>query len=314
MDPEARLLRLLSLLQTRPEWSASDLAERLGVTTRTLRRYVTRLRQLGYPVNVDPGRSGYMLGAGGPLPPLLLDDEEAFAVAHGLRLAAAAPVQGVESAALAALRKLDQMLPSQVKKRAAAIDAAPWSSDLASAPPVSVDSLILLAAASVANERVTFTYADFHDQITDRRVEPVRVVYVGQRWYLVGRDPDRDDWRTFRVDRMTDVTRTGHMFEPLDLSDPTRHVVEGIARTSRPVIARILVDVEPDDARRRYSRFATIQPHRDGRSLLVIHAESLAEIARSIISMSCTWQILEPGELRAAVIAHANSVRRMARA
>jgi len=113
---------------------------------------------------------------------------------------------------------------------------------------------------------------------------------------------------------MTNVTKTGHTFEPLDLPDPTRHVVEGIAATSRPVTARVLVDVEPDDARLRYSRFATNQPHRNGGSVLVIHAESPAEIVRSIISMSCTWQILEPDELRAAVIAYANGVRRMARA
>ena len=313
MDPSARLLRLLSLLENRRTVSAAEVAERLGVTTRTVRRDVTRLRELGYPVDVDPGRSGYSLGAGGRLPPLLLDDEEAFAIAHGLRLAAAAPVGGVEDAALAALRKLDQVLPAHVRERVGAVDAATVHVDAAITPVVSVDGLILLASACREQERVTFTYADFRGAVSDRRVEPVRLVHVDQRWYLVARDCDRDDWRTFRVDRITNASRTGHTFEVGAVPDAAQRVIEGIALSGRPHAARVLVDVEPDDARRRYSRFAVIEPTDDGRSILRMGADSLDQIARSIASMSCTWRILEPPELVGEIRAHARRLVRMAR-
>ena len=314
MDPSARLLRLLSALQGRPAVAAAELADRLGVTTRTVRRDVARLRSLGYPVDIDPGRSGYRLGAGGRLPPLLLDDEEAFAIAHGLRLAAAAPVEGVEDAALAALRKLDQLLPGHVRERVRAVDAATVHLDATITPLVSVDVLLLLASACGEREQVTFAYVDARGVVSRRRAEPVRLVHVDQRWYLVGRDRDREDWRTFRVDRISDAARTGHRFEVADVPDAAQRVIEGITVAGRQHVARVLVDVEPDDARRRYSRFAVVEPADDGHSILRMGADSLAQIARSIASMSCTWRILDPPELKAEIRAHARRLARLARA
>jgi predicted DNA-binding transcriptional regulator YafY len=313
VDPAGRLLRLLSLLQDRPERSAADLAEHLHVTTRTVRRDVTRLRQLGYPVATTPGHLGYTLGSDGKLPPLLLEDEEAFAIAHGLRLCAAAPVGGVEDAALSALRKLDQVLPPRVRERVRAIDAATIHADASAPPTVSVDNLLLLASACRNQERVTFTYVDFHGAVSDRRAEPVKLVYVDHRWYLVANDVDRRDWRTFRVDRLTSASRTGHTFEHVDVPDAMRRVIDGIRATGRPFSARVLVDVEPCDAKRRYSTFADIEKVDDGRSILHMNADSLAQIARSIASMSCSWKILEPAELQAEVATHAARIRRLAR-
>jgi predicted DNA-binding transcriptional regulator YafY len=147
-----------------------------------------------------------------------------------------------------------------------------------------------------------------------RRVEPVNLVHLMRRWYLVGHDCDRLDWRTFRVDRIRDLTRTGHTFELDEIPDAARRVLEGIATLGRPSAARVLVDVEPDDARRRYSRFGTIEPTADGRSIVHMTADSLEQIARSIASMSCVWRILEPAELEDLVLAHGARIRRFARA
>src|SRR2546423_818735 len=170
------MLRVLSLLQDRRERSASDLAATLGVTTRTVRRDVSRLRDLGYPVDIAPGRSGYMLGTGGRLAPLLLDDDEAFAIAQGLRLVAGAPVEGVEAAALAALRKLDGLLPPRVRERVRALDVATVHVDASTGHPVSVDTLVALATACRERERVRFGYLDFEQTETARRVDAYRLV------------------------------------------------------------------------------------------------------------------------------------------
>lgn len=307
------MLRLLSLLQDHRERSALELAETLGVTTRTVRRDVTRLRDLGYPVDITPGRSGYMLGIGGQLPPLLLDDDEAFAVAHGLRLVATAPVEGVEDAALAALRKLDGMLPPQVRERVRALDIATVHVDASTGPPVSIDSLIALATACRESERTRFSYQDHGGTETARRVDPHRLVHVAGRWYLVADDCDRHDWRTFRVDRISNLERTGHTFVAGDLPDAARRVIEGILYTSHPHTAEVLVDVEPSDARRRYSSFAVIVPTGDGRSVLRIGSYSVDQIARHVASMSCEWKVLRPPELVDALVRHANRVRRFSR-
>jgi predicted DNA-binding transcriptional regulator YafY len=199
LETSARLLRLLSLLQVRPEWAGADLAGRLGVTTRTLRRDVQRLRGLGYPVHATPGvAGGYRLGPGRALPPLLLDDEEAVAVVVSLRTAASHTVTGIEETSLRALAKLEQVLPARLRERTAALQLAtvPLPSH---APTVDPDSLAVIAGACRSRQRLSFGYTDRQGSVSTRCVEPHRLVHDGHRWYLVARDPDRGDWRNFRA-------------------------------------------------------------------------------------------------------------------
>ena len=202
LDTSARLLRLLSLLQTRPDWSGPELADRLGVTTRTVRRDVDRLRQLGYPVDAAPGvAGGYRLGSGTNLPPLLLDDDEATAVAIALGTTTGGAVRGMEEPALAALTKLDRLLPPRLRQRVADLRAATVGM---AGPADAIDSglLVTLSQACAGQERIRMSYVDREGTPSDRRVEPYRLVSTGRRWYLVAHDVDRDDWRTFRVDRV----------------------------------------------------------------------------------------------------------------
>jgi predicted DNA-binding transcriptional regulator YafY len=225
LETSARLLKLLSLLQSPREWPGPELAERLGVSTRTIRHDVDRLRNLGYPVNASRGAvGGYRLGAGAALPPLLLDDEEAVAIAVSLRTAAGGAVAGIEETALRALTKLQQVLPSRLSRRVEALQSytvriGGYGGDGGGGPLVSADDLAMLAAACRDRERLRFRYVD-HQQISSRRVaEPHRLVNWGRRWYLLAWDVDRDDWRSFRVDRIEQPTGVGLRFaerEPPD--------------------------------------------------------------------------------------------------
>ncbi|WP_027342419.1 helix-turn-helix transcriptional regulator [Hamadaea tsunoensis] len=230
LETSARLLRLLSLLQTPREWTGNELAGRLDVSTRTVRNDVERLRALGYPVHATRGAvGGYRLGAGAALPPLLLDDEEAVAVAVGLRTAAAGSVSGIEETSLRALAKLEQVLPNRLRRRVNTLQtytvAVPNESPI---PRIDADLLSLIAAACRDRERLRFDYAS-HDQTASRRdVEPYRLVNWGRRWYLVAWDVERADWRTFRVDRVTPRTPTGPRFAPRDL--PAEDLADYVAR------------------------------------------------------------------------------------
>jgi predicted DNA-binding transcriptional regulator YafY len=214
MTTSTRLLRLLSLLQARRDWSGADLADRLGVTPRTVRRDVDRLRALGYPVHARSGTTGgYRLGAGAALPPLLLDDEEAIAVAVGLRTAAGGTVAGIEETSVRALAKLEQVLPARLRHRVSALQAV--TVPLAgSGPTVDPDVLTALAAACRDHQRLRFDYRDHDGEATVRTTEPHRLVHTGRRWYLLAWDVERADWRTFRVDRIAPRTPTGPRFTP----------------------------------------------------------------------------------------------------
>ena len=213
LETSARLLRLLGLLQTRRDWNGPQLAHELGVTTRTVRKDVERLRALGYPVNAAPGvAGGYRLGAGTSLPPLLLDDEEAVAVAVGLRTAGAGGgVAGIEETSLRALAKLEQVLPAHLHRRVRALH----DTTVAIAPDavaVPADVLTAIATAIRDQQRLRFDYEDFEGRSAPRAVDPHRLVHTRGRWYLVAWDVDRDDWRTFRVDRMRPRAHTGPRF------------------------------------------------------------------------------------------------------
>jgi predicted DNA-binding transcriptional regulator YafY len=202
VQTSARLLALLSLLQLRREWTGQELAERLEVGARTIRRDMDKLRSLGYPIEAAPGvAGGYRLGAGGELPPLLLDDAEAVAVAVGLRTAAAGSISGIEDTSVQALAKLEQVLPSRLRRRVKALSAA-TSAFSFDGPRIDADLLATVAGACRDCTRLRFTYVARDERTSQRRAEPSAVVHSGYRWYLVAFDLDRDDWRTFRIDRI----------------------------------------------------------------------------------------------------------------
>jgi len=219
LETSARLLRLLSLLQARPDWSGPELADRLGVTTRTVRNDVQRLRRLGYPVHATPGvAGGYRLGAGAALPPLLLDDDEAVAVAVGLRTAANGSVTGIEETSLRALAKLEQLLPSRLRHRVRAVQASTVEVPSAG-PTVHAEVLAAIAAACRDHQGLRFDYRDHHGSASLRSAEPHRMVHDRGRWYLVAWDTDRRDWRTFRADRIELRTPGGPRFTPREPPD-----------------------------------------------------------------------------------------------
>jgi predicted DNA-binding transcriptional regulator YafY len=215
LGTSARLLRLLSRLQARADWSGAELADELGVTTRTVRNDIQRLRDLGYPVHASPGvGGGYRLGAGAALPPLLLDDEEAVAVAVGLRTAAGGGVTDIQETSIRALAKLEQVLPSRLRHRVQALQAATVEVPAPGRPTVDAVVLTALAAACRDHQRLRFDYRDHDGSTGVRSVEPHRLVHDRGRWYLVAWDSDRADWRTFRADRIQPRIPTGPRFVP----------------------------------------------------------------------------------------------------
>lgn len=298
----ARLLALLSLLQSRPHWSATELAERLQVTDRTVRRDVTRLRDLGYPVEAEPGRTGgYQLGAGGSLPPLLLADDEAVAVAVGLRAAASGGVSGYEDAAVAALAKLEQVLPARLRERVLSLNAATVLVRSGVDPVIDPEMLLTLAQGCRRPERARFAYRDGRGNVTDRRVEPYRLVHAEGRWYLLARDLDRADWRTFRLDRMTDPALTGHRFVRTDEPDAAAMVADGFARAPYPWQATVLLRVGPDAAAAEIPPTVGTLEARGGETLLRLGANSLEWIARYVAGLPFDFEVLDPPEVRGAV-------------
>ncbi|MFD5398711.1 helix-turn-helix transcriptional regulator [Streptomyces sp. NPDC127097] len=217
-ETSARLLNLLSLLQTPREWPGSELAGRLGVTTRTIRRDIDRLRELGYPVHATMGaEGGYRLAAGAAMPPLLLDDDEAVAIAVGLRSAAGHTIEGIEEASVRALAKLEQVLPARLRRRVGTLGTATVALPYGDHPTVDPEHLTVLAAAITNHERLRFRYRAGAGTRSKRLVEPHRLVAAGRRWYLVAYDNDREDWRIFRVDRLSEPFPTGVRTPPRTL-------------------------------------------------------------------------------------------------
>ena len=301
MDAAVRLLRLLSLLQARPQWPGEELAERLAVTTRTLRRDVARLRSLGYPVDGDAGvGGGYRLGTGGRLPPLLLDDEEAVAIAVGLRLATSTGVSGVEDAAVAALAKLDQVLPVRLRERVSAVQTSTVQFPGPDVPTVDGDVLVAVATGCRRGEGLRFSYRNHAGQPSERSVEPYQIVHTGRRWYLVGRDRDRQDWRTFRVDRITAPSLTGHRYTFDDPPDAIALVSEGTGIAPYTIEARILLHLAPADAKRWFPpNVGVLEPVDAGTTLLRVAANDLEPLARFACGIRCDFEVLEPPALRA---------------
>ncbi|QGG96069.1 helix-turn-helix transcriptional regulator [Actinomarinicola tropica] len=297
----ARLLHLLSLFSARPRWSATELAERLGVTTRTVRRDVAALRDLGYPIESDAGRTGgYHLGVGGRLPPLLLTDDEAVAVAVGLRTTTVRGLTGYGDAAVSALAKLDQVLPPVLRDRVAALHSSTIVVDRAPGPSVDPDVLLEIARGCRSHQLVRFRYTDGEGATTERRVEPYGLVNAERRWYVVCFDLGRDDWRTFRADRMSDVEVTGHGFVARDEPDTEAMVLHAIASYPYAAQAEVVLDLPFDLARQEVHRsMGTLTPTEDGRRAhLRIGADDHAWIARYLVSLECSFEVVAPDELR----------------
>ena len=265
MDPSARLLRLLSLLQTPRDWTGAELADRLEVSTRTIRNDVERLRSLGYPVHATRGSiGGYRLEAGATLPPLLLEDEEAIAVAVGLRTAAGGAVGGIEETSLRALSKLEQVMPDRLRRKVNALGTftvlVPRDERETT---VDAEVLTLLAAACRDHQRLKFAYRDRERATSRREAEPYRLVNWGRRWYLVAWDLDRADWRTFRVDRLEPRLPLGLRFVPRPLPDEdvAAFVARGVAGSAWRYQARVIVRASAESIADRIGRYVgTIEP------------------------------------------------------
>jgi len=298
LDNSARLLRLLSLLPSRREWTGPELAERLDVTVRTLRRDVAKLRSLGYPVHAAPGiAGGYRLGAGTTLPPLPLDDEEAVAIALSLRTATGSTATGIAETALRALAKLERILPTRLRTRTAALKLAtvPLEPQTATVDP---DVLVAIAEACQSQQRVDFAYQRHDGAAGTRNVEPHRLVHTGRRWYLVARDRERDDWRTFRVDRISELNTTGIRFTPRDPPDAAAFVAEAITTAPYRFRARIVVRAPAPVVRAQVpTTVGIIEAIDDDSCLLTTGADSLTFLAVHLAALGRDFTVLEPPEL-----------------
>ncbi len=311
LETSGRLLRLLSLLQARPYWPGDELADRLGVTTRTVRRDVDRLRSLGYPVDSAAGRDGgYRLGVGAALPPLLLDDDEAVAVAIGLRAAANGAVIGVEATAMAALAKLDQMLPTRVRHRVAAIVSSTVAFPTGPRADAAPELLMLLAQACRGQERVRFTYTDRDGNEGERMIEPYRLVSTARQWYLVARDVRQDAWRTYRVDRIADAEPTGHRFVLESPPDAIAQVAEGMTVAPYAVHARVRLDAPLAEAERMMPPTVGRLAADGNATMLTIGGNDIAWLTTVLMSLRCGFEVLEPPELRVAVRQRADDLSR----
>ncbi|HEY1241265.1 MAG TPA: YafY family protein [Bryobacteraceae bacterium] len=300
LETSARLLRLLSLFQAQRYWSGAELAERLEVTARTLRRDVDKLRSLGYPVNSTSGTAGgYQLGAGASLPPLLLDDEEAVAVALGLRTAASGTITGIEEASVRALAKVQQVLPARLRRRITALQS--FIEPLGyTGPVVDAEILALIAGACRDCEKLRFRYHARDGAASQREVEPHRLVNTGRRWYLAAWDVDRNNWRTFRVDRIQQRPTTGQRFtarKPPD-GDFAAYVARSVSSEPYTYQARVILHTPMEKAAERIPPAAgKLEPVDEHTCLLQTGALSLDMLAMHIALTGFEFEVREPPEL-----------------
>jgi predicted DNA-binding transcriptional regulator YafY len=300
LETSVRLLRLLSLLQVRRDWSGADLASRLGVTTRTVRNDIERLRILGYEVHSNTGiTGGYRLGAGSAMPPLLLDDDEAVAVGVGLRAAAAGTVTGIEETSLRALTKLEQTLPARLRDRLDALRQATVSA-AGGGPTVDAETLTTIADACRDHEQLRFDYRGRDGEASARRVEPHRLVYTGRRWYLLAWDRDREDWRTFRADRIRPRLPTGPRFTPREPpEDAASHVVRGTGSLAWKHPARVRLHAPAEVIAERVTPAAgPLRPVDEHSCVLETGGDSLRDLVGYLTSLDVAFEVLDPPELR----------------
>ncbi|WP_052851655.1 helix-turn-helix transcriptional regulator [Streptomyces avicenniae] len=303
-DTPGRLLRLLALLQDARPWPGPRLAATLGVTERTVRRDIDRLRDLGYPVLADRGSGGgYRLTAGTAMPPLLLDDDETVALAVGLRTAATGPVTGVTDSSARALAKLEQVLPPRLRPAVRAYQEAtlPLTGPPADTPArVTADVLTTLAAACRDTERLRFHYAPRTGDPAPRHTEPHRLVGDGRRWYLVAWDLDREGWRTFRADRVTRPLRTGVRVPPrtLPAADAAHYVTESIAGQRARHQATLTLHAPLAEATAALlPGTGELTPLDPGRTLLTTGGDALDWLACRIALIDLDYEVHGPPEL-----------------
>jgi predicted DNA-binding transcriptional regulator YafY len=304
MSTSARMLQLLSLLQTHRYWQGHDLADRLQISPRTLRRDVERLRELGYPVNADRGvGGGYQLAAGAELPPLVIGDEEAVAIAVGLQAAAQGDIAGIEESALQALTKVVQVMPPRLRRRVDALRAmtvpAVWSASGGTMSTVDAGTLTTIAQACRDEERLQFTHTTKEGQATTRHVEPHRLVSLGRRWYLVAYDLTRHDWRSFRVDRLTDPHRTGTRFRPRQLpaEDAAAFVRAGIDSIPARYTVDVVVHAPAAAVRAEVDRWGTVEAIDNHTSRLRMATDTLDWPAMTLGAIGADFDVLSPPEL-----------------
>jgi predicted DNA-binding transcriptional regulator YafY len=301
MGPSARLLRLLSLLQTPRDWTGAELAERLEVSPRTVRNDIERLRGLGYPVHATRGAvGGYRLAAGTNLPPLLLDDDEAVAMAVGLRTGAGGTITGIEESSLRALAKLEQVLPARLRSRVNALQTHTVLVPQRAGPTVEPEVLTMLAGVCRDRRQLRFDYEDRRGGGSQRHVEPHRVVNAGRRWYLVAWDTDRLDWRTFRVDRIRPHISTGGPFTARDLSDAdvVALVTRGVPPTARAYQARVTVHAPAAVIAERVGPWVgTVEAVDEATCLLTAGADTLDILAVHLGRLDAEFSVPDAPEL-----------------
>jgi predicted DNA-binding transcriptional regulator YafY len=297
----SRLLTLLSLLEARRDWPGGELADRLEVSSRTIRRDIERLRELGYPVESLTGPAGgYRLRAGTAMPPLLLDDDEAIAIAVGLRTAARASVTGIEETSVRALVKLEQVLPAHLRRRVHALQSATMTLSVGGGPTVDPQSLTVIATACRDSELLRFGYRGRDGVAGRREVEPHSLVNLGRRWYLVAWDRGRADWRTFRVDRLTGPAATGVRFRSRTL--PARDAADYIARSmsewKHRFEARVTLHAPAESIRGRVpSHWGTVEPIDGDSCELRTGDDDLDWLALRIAMFGVDFEVHEPPEL-----------------
>jgi predicted DNA-binding transcriptional regulator YafY len=295
------MLRLLSLLQTHRFWPGGELADRLDVSERTLRRDIDRLRELGYPVNASRGvAGGYQLQAGSALPPLLLDDEEAVAIAVGLRTAAGGAVDGIEETSLRALTKVVQVMPRRLRRRVEALGSYTVPAAWGGGPTVDALALTVIAQACRDDERLRFAYTARDGSQTRRLVEPHRLVSLGRRWYLVAWDVERHDWRTFRVDRLSDPESTGARFRQRDVpgGDAAAFVRSQLASVPTRYVVIVTIQAAADDVKHVVRRWGTVEAIDDATCRLTMNVDSFEWPAFVLAVVGAEFEIESPTELR----------------
>ena len=309
----SRLLELLSLLQGRREWPGAELADRLEVSGRTIRRDVERLRDLGYPVESVTGPAGgYMLRAGTAMPPLLLDDDEAIAIAVGLRTAARASVTGIEETAVRALVKLEQVLPAHLRRRVHALGSATIAPP-AAGPTVDPQHLTVIAAGCRESECLRFAYRSRDGTESRREVEPHSLVNLGRRWYLIAWDRGREDWRTFRIDRLRRPLANGVRFAPrkLPARDAATYVEQSISRAPNRFEASVTLHAGAGEVASRVNHFwGTIEPIDEHSCRYRTGDDDLGWLAIRIAMLDVDFEVQEPPELRERLATLADRLKR----
>ena len=311
----SRLLEMLSLLQARRDWPGGELADRLEVSGRTVRRDAERLRQLGYPVESLRGPAGgYRLRAGAAMPPLLLDDEEAIAIAVGLRTAARSSVTGIEETAVRALVKLEQVLPAHLRRRVRALGTATFAPP-APGPTVEPQHLTVIAAACRDRECLRFGYRSRAGTHSRREVEPHSLINYGRRWYLVAWDRRRQDWRTFRVDRLANPAATGVRFaqRALPAKDAVTYVEQSISGAPSRYEARVTLHAPAEQIRGRVpSHWGTVEPVDAHSCEYRTGDDDITWLSLRIAMLGVDFDVHEPPELARHLRALAARLRRAA--